>query len=560
MSGVGGGSMDAYISVAASTLDRVFSGDREFQLPWIQRAYAWQIEHVGRLLSDVREAMHGERKRYFLGHLHLAQKTGDAQAALIDGQQRAISLTILFALLRDLLPSDRVAARAELDGLLWKAGSAGRQPRLALQPNVAEFFASYILADRGTLQEPEEDVMSLPIPARNMLENRNYLRSALEAREMSADERDALAAFLRTSCWVITESVEDQEEAWAMLATEEDTGLGFHCSEEAKITLVSVMPHEEQEEAARIWEKETADLPPDDVSALLAQIRALEVGGRSKRPVEKDLIERFDLNHSGKAFIEKVFVPRVIRYHLLRKCVIDDGPEARKLGSLETLWWIQHQMWIAPALGWLDRKRVDRDETARFFAQLDRLAWFMRLAGIDPTEQETRFCKLSKAARSARTLGSLELLEIDAKLVNRTLETLRSRTFYSKHTSGMVMRRLSRLMGQNHGPTDGSNVTIEHVLPRNPAERGSWSKHFRTREEANRNFNRLGNLALLPHKENIKVGNLDYADKREIMRKSSFALTVAAANRFDEWSEHTIDVRTEEMIGLLFEAWQVPVR
>src|SRR5262245_39984483 len=103
--------MESYINVEVLRLEELFSSRFRFYLPWFQRAYAWGEEHASRLLADVLRAMTGPKKRYFLGHVKLAKPNNRPDSAIIDGQQRAITLTILFALLRDSLAGVPEGAR-----------------------------------------------------------------------------------------------------------------------------------------------------------------------------------------------------------------------------------------------------------------------------------------------------------------------------------------------------------------------------------------------------------------------------------------------------------------
>jgi hypothetical protein len=558
--------MVEFITVVALSLESVFSGGYRFRLPWFQRSYAWRTEHAGRLLADIIEAMGSKRRRYFLGHLRLAQKPGDADAALIDGQQRIITLTILFALLRDLLPPDHVEDRRRLDSLVWRrAGprSAIRQPatlHVEPQPSIAEFLRRYVQAEGGTTLEPEEEIMSLPPAARNILENRNHLRAMLQDPEMSAAQREELTEFILTRCAVIVESVGDEDEAWSMLAKEEDTGLGFHSSEGLRVSIISAMPVEEQEEAGRKWDREMAGVAADDATALLGQIRAMIMRRRSTRPLEQDLIRESVLDRTGRPFLDDIFVPSVRGYLRLRSGGIATGRAgAEAADPIATLWWLQHQHWVAPVLTWLRRRGNAHPGTAAFLRRLDRLAWLMRLAALDPTEQEKRFIRLVGAIDRAGSADAIPALEIETKLRSSALENLRSPTFYAKHFCGLVMRRLSRIQGHDHGPVGGADITVEHVLPRNAEPGRAWHRSFPRRELINQNVNRLGNLALLSLKQNEKAGTLDYPEKRAILRASGFALSVAAAES-PVWTPATIEQRTEALIKQLFDAWELEVK
>ena len=66
-----------------------------FQVPWHQRFYDWNAEHVRELLDDIEEAHDEGRTSYFLGSIMLIPR-GDS-LEINDGQQRMMTLSLIFA-------------------------------------------------------------------------------------------------------------------------------------------------------------------------------------------------------------------------------------------------------------------------------------------------------------------------------------------------------------------------------------------------------------------------------------------------------------------------------
>ena len=76
--------------------DLFFKG--RFVVPWHQRYYDWSKELVRELLVDIKEAIDEQRSSYFLGSIMLVEH--DDYWEINDGQQRLITLSLLFAALR----------------------------------------------------------------------------------------------------------------------------------------------------------------------------------------------------------------------------------------------------------------------------------------------------------------------------------------------------------------------------------------------------------------------------------------------------------------------------
>jgi hypothetical protein len=70
--------------------------------------------------------------------------------------------------------------------------------------------------------------------------------------------------------------------------------------------------------------------------------------------------------------------------------------------------------------------------------------------------------------------------------------------------------------------------------------------------------NRLGNLTFLSHEENLVAANCDYMVKRVVHARASarFVLAETAAQE-EVWTPETIERRTELLIGLLLQPWEL---
>ena len=84
-------------------IDRIFSDDYAFEVPAYQRPYAWEIEQVSDLLSDIVDAMDNAQVSggvYFLGSIVLIKSPGSPRAQVVDGQQRLTTPTAAASVLR----------------------------------------------------------------------------------------------------------------------------------------------------------------------------------------------------------------------------------------------------------------------------------------------------------------------------------------------------------------------------------------------------------------------------------------------------------------------------
>jgi hypothetical protein len=541
--------MVSQIRVESLSVGQFLAGDRTLSLPWFQRSYAWGEPQVGRLLADIRAAMQPSsgRNRYFLGHIYLARPPGEPADQLIDGNQRITTLTILFSVLRDRLASP---VADQLNGLV-----GGDTLRLNPQPSIAPFLSRYIQEPGATLRDVDDDLMALSQTERTILNNREYVKTFLDG--LTPDEVAQLATFAYLSCLVTVSTVEDPEEAWDMLATEEQTGLKHHDADRAKHTLLAAMPREEQEAAARIWDSWAARIGRDRTQELLAHLRMIGLSRRSTKPIEEDLIRMYRLDRTGIGFMEREFAPRAGWLERTVKRTIGLGGSRDTIAQrIELMSWLDHALWVAPAIRWLETRGEGNPETSEFFFFLDRLSWLLKIAGTDPVAQERRYIEVCDVLRRPLPLADIGPLNVERKLVEAAISNLRSRTFEAKRYSDLVLRRISVELGQDPGPLHPDGVTIEHILPRHPTDGTDWWRQFRTRAQIAEYANRLGNLAFLSRAENQLASAHSFEEKRRILAGSRFLLARDAATAA-VWSPDTIRSRTDRLIEALTRSWRL---
>jgi len=95
-----------------------------YQIPYYQRGYRWDVEHVDALLNDIHSFMLTDEKKYCLQPIVVVpdlDKEGFNQWEVIDGQQRLITMFIIFKYLKrphyKIIFEKRAKSTAFLEGL-----------------------------------------------------------------------------------------------------------------------------------------------------------------------------------------------------------------------------------------------------------------------------------------------------------------------------------------------------------------------------------------------------------------------------------------------------------
>lgn len=543
------------VTVRIVDVAELFSGQHRYRLPWFQRAYAWQIGHVWQLLDSInaaRDRRVGEA-RLHLGTLTLAAKPNSREAALVDGHQRMMTLTILFAVLRDL--EEDAARRAWLDGFIVDLAAStpeNRRYRFVANPMLESFCADFVQAPGATEAECEDDVLALSASERNILDNRSKLRERLA--RMSVEDRRRIADFLLKGCRLILHEWTDENEAWDALRTEEETRLDFNNADQARWSVLAVVPSAERRHAARIWDECESLLEPSDIYALLSHLRLIETRRRMRQTIEVEVCHNFHLDEHALQFFAARMLPAARNLAALRASDFGRGPALVEIeASVDRLHWIERHSWVPAALHWLDARGIDDATTVLFFRRLERLTWLLKIAGLDPSHQQGRMIRVLNDIDTAVGPDAMASLRIEAELEREALASLRTQNFCGKHYCNPVLRRIEAVLASDPGPVHRSKVTVEHVLPRSPPRRSDWIRMFRTSRDIAGNVNRLGNMTFLTSAENQLADTADWHVKRPILARSAFAITRRAAAA-EVWDVSHIKARTEQLIGVLFEA------
>lgn len=539
--------MPEFISVKTQRLRDVFSGDVRFQLPWFQRAYAWTMEEAGCLLSHVWDAANGKAAdtSYLLGTIVVARQHDEPLFDLVDGQQRIMTLTVLFAVLRDY--EDDPARRAEIGRFI------GKKPYIfEAQDGCAAFLDRYVQANEATRREVDEDTDDLLFAEVRIQENRDHLRSRVEELCSDAESRWKLFCYLADNCYVVVHEFPDADIAWRWLQRDEETQHKFNDTDKAKNSLMQAMPEKDREVCGAIWDECEARIGSRDLYQLLQHLRLLKCRRGSGKPLESELAREFKLNRGGLALIDQKLKPSVQVLAALREGSIGAGTSARISTAIERACWLDEDVWVPAAMLWIEVRPQD-SETELFFVRLERLVWIMRISGMDGHKRLSHILRLLAEIDAKSKVSAMKSLEPDAELRRNLRKALTSDTFGRRHFARPALRLISAVTGHEIVSYDDGDATLEHILPKGQRRRGDWDVDF-PKKIAKAAADRFGNLTLLEDDLNNQVANYGWIEKRKVYAQSRYFLSTELKD-LQHWNQATLAERTERLIGVLMSYW-----
>jgi hypothetical protein len=137
-----------------------------------------------------------------------------------------------------------------------------------------------------------------------------------------------------------------------------------------------------------------------------------------------------------------------------------------------------------------------------------------------------------------------------ANFASKTFDTTNNRN------KQIVRYILAKVDAQSSGTPfswPASEITLEHILPENPA--GNWPQF--TDVEASAEVFRLGNMMLLEENLNRNAANLPFEDKKAIFANSNMVTAQDLSRETEDWSKAKINSRQQSLARIATSIWRI---
>jgi len=266
-------------------------------------------------------------------------------------------------------------------------------------------------------------------------------------------------------------------------------------------------------------------------------------------------------------FVDEVLIPMANVYEEISDASYA-GDEYAELVN-ENLKWLnrlEFQDWIPPALAFCVRWRNRTEPMARFFADLERLAYFQLLTKGGINERIERFSRLTRSIENDEqifeTSSPLQLSPTEQFAMFEVLSGPIYETLYARARSAVILR-LDSLLSGGGATYDYQTITVEHVLPQSPAEGSEWERWFPDSETRLLQVHTLGNLVLLTRKKNSAASNYEFARKKDAYFTrggvSPFVLTTQVLQQAI-WTPEIVRSRQDQLLAKLEHHWRLQDR
>lgn len=543
-------------------------------VPLNQRSYAWENEHVERLLEDLSAQMNKNERTYFLGTIVLAH---DDQGNLVvaDGQQRLATTSILIAAIRDYLwqtdnPSDKKTAEKYQRRYLLEYDEDHDEdsPKLYLNAMDRDYFAKAILAapddpSRKSSQElysSHERLTSASRLSRKHVENITLPLPKGERTKWLIQ----WIKFLETKVVIIAITVPKDIDAFKMFETLNDRGLRAsqvdilksHLFYEAQDKLVS--------EVQPSWASmvSTVEAVGDD-ELVLSYVRHFWIA-RQGPTTEDELAKSFKDHVSGrKQAIQTVAALQAQAHDYVALLTPLEHPSLEKFGKdsrayLKAITGILRIVQIRPLLLAIIQKFSPAEARRAFEMCLSWSVRFLVVGGAGGGVLERYYGLRAKEVFQGEVKTAKELAEKMGPVVpdDGTFEqAFRIHQVSKKAIGRYYLHSLENFKRQEDKPQIGyfempeSSTSLEHVMPDHEAD--GWNIPL---TDAQANYKRVGNMTLLSTKQNSDLGDAPFSEKKKVYADSTFLLTQEIAET-KSWGPKEIEARQMKLALIAPKVW-----
>lgn len=554
------------LKAAEINLGRLFSDDFNFVIPEYQRPYAWGEGESLQLLADLHGALERDTQEpYFLGSIVLVKDATTALAEVIDGQQRLTTLTILLAVVRDLLSNEEIRQHVhrliEEPAVFFEDKAAA--PRLTLRPRDARFFREHVQKDGATTSLVSlSDNVTATDSQRAMRDNAIALRRELAV--WSQDELTDLFRMMGRRTFLVTVSTPDLNSAYRIFSVMNARGMPLSPPDIFKSQVIGAIREDERPYYADLWEKLEQELGRDEFGDLFLYVRAVTSQTRAVRGLLQEFPEQVlnvYLPSNGKDFIRDVLEPYArADARLIGQDFDGEGEWPSVNAWLKRLSQLDNDDWRPVALWALKHHGDDAVFLNAFLQKLERLAASMLLRRVYTTPRAQRYMDLLKELAAGYGLES-SAFQLSADEKRDTLDRLGGEIYLTRPVRKYVLLRLDSILAADPGASyDHKIITVEHVLPQHPDASSRWVQDF-SDEEAAFWTHRLGNLLLLNRRKNSQAQNYDFDVKKTGYFASShgvavFALTTQILNE-SVWTPAVVERRHNDLMHVLEVQWSL---
>lgn len=539
--------------------------NHQLEVPPFQRAFAWDRGDIDDFWNDLTRSLAADEPEYFLGPIVIAgARSEDNRLTVIDGQQRLATASILFSVIRDRLESqgDSDTANAIREQYLGNQDLRSRAvtPRILLSRDDRPFFRETISLKAENPPLATRKSHELLVDAREYFSERINEVGPSDPVEMRNYLLD-LVDFINERAIVMLAVVPHESDAYTIFETLNARGTPLAIADLLKNHLFSEA-RGSIEEVMDFWTSAIGLVAEVNEDAVTDFLRHYWIS-RNGVVRERDLYVAFRTQITSEATaqqfaadLEEAARRYVVLLNANHERWSELGPSVSKAAEvLATFRLEQNRPMLLAAF-----EHLNDNELKKLIPSL--VSWTMRgliVGGIGKGRTEEGYARAALAIQSGEVGSAAGIFEQLSSMIPTDSVFRSAFVTYMPPTNGRshyILRALETAARNESEPylvpnPDHRELTLEHVLPKRPAE-GDWDEFD---DDQRREYvKRLGNHLLVPRRLNTRLGNKPFDDKKDAYAEAPLLLTNEVAEE-SEWTMESIENRQSRLADQAVSVW-----
>lgn len=531
----------------------------QYVIPVYQRKYTWKSKkQVGTLISDIEKILSNKIDKHFIGTIvYLVIKTDFMvrERAVIDGQQRLVTMFLMIYALRDIAneKGDEELANFFTSNYLENI-NANENYRHRLRPSVAD-DNSYLVIAEGLTHKLKVNHNSL------IYENYMFIKKSF-IRLLNTYDFISIINALR-NLHIVRIELDDSDNPQQIFESINSTGEALTA---ADLIRNFIMMHKKVDIQEKIYNDYWLTMENIFVNNKdFEEFFRLYIATKTYTLVsKKELYSSFKEYWNSRCVEEEEFdILNEIKTHALyfdelyyqKDCRILD----HHLSDFKKMQSLMPAPFMMKVLDLYYTSKIDLSQFREVTKLINTFLIRRYMMGQD-TSAITRFFPtcLKNVLNYAEVYGHDKFVQICKKfIVNDTrqkssfmpddeqlIEYLKTANSYSLNHTRWLFEKIEN--HHNSAKVDLDNLSIEHIMPQKSNE--YWEEVSELDEENYIHYvNRLGNLTLASKNDNSRMSNNDFTTKKAILKKTSHIRLNESILEKEIWRPQDIDERTKKL-------------
>ena len=537
-----------------------------FSIPVYQRDYNWQEKQCKQLFKDILTA--GENKEissHFIGsivYIHEGvYEIGEKEFSVIDGQQRMITITLLFIALYHKLKENNSKEADKIYELYLINKFSEKEVNLKLVPPEENLnILIKVLENKFNELENYRD--------RNLVKNYSYFKK--ELTKFSDSEIQNIIVGIDKLIYVNIALENGKDDPQRIFESLNSTGLDLSQGDLIRNYILMDLDRKEQNRIYKnFWipiENNCKISDGNEVKNYVSDfIRDYLTLKRGEIPVKAKVFEEFKMfyDNPDDLKLEELKNYSVKYSHIIKPYLEEDEDIREELKNLKTLDQVVINPFLIGILKDYKEDKLDRKDLLNILKLLQSYIW-RRFITENPSNLLNKlfqgmYLKISK--KENYYTATEEILLAQEFPTNEELkESLKTKNVYkNKERLKYVFRKIENYNHNELIDFDNDKITIEHIFPQRPSK--TWKELYTDEEleEMKALKNTISNLTLTG--SNVKLGNKTFLYKRDQKihgyRDSKLYLN-SYLGKLERWDLQTMKDRFEILFNDIIKIWKRP--